>query len=155
MCKGCSRQSSEHYNYYLLAYMEKMDSNLETDLYIKDFEKRLLSLERRVDELESRLHPVVEDRVALFLTVPDTLRKSLFAVSELSQATADDVCRRTCRHRSIENKYLNELVRAGWLTRKRIGKKVYYSPQKRKEGQSSIVAETIDELDKKLEEILK
>ncbi len=137
--------------------MEKMHSNLEidTDTHVKDLEKRLLLLEQRVDELESRLHPAVEDRVALFLTVPDTLRKSLFAVSELSQATADEVCRRTGRHRSIENKYLNELVRAGWLTRKRIGKKVYYSPQKRKEGQSSIVAETIDELDKKLEEILK
>lgn len=137
--------------------MEKMHSNLEidTDIHVKDLEKRLLLLEQRVDELESRLYPVVEDKVALFLTVPDTLRKSLFAVSELSQATADEVCRRTGRHRSIENKYLNELVRAGWLTRKRIGKKVYYSPRKRKEGQSSVVAETIDELDKKLEEILK
>ncbi|HEY9205013.1 MAG TPA: hypothetical protein VIO58_03740 [Candidatus Methanoperedens sp.] len=134
-----------------------MHSNLEidTDIHVKDLEKRLLLLEQRVDELESRLYPVVEDKVALFLTVPDTLRKSLFAVSELSQATADEVCRRTGRHRSIENKYLNELVRAGWLTRKRIGKKVYYSPRKRKEGQSSVVAETIDELDKKLEEILK
>ncbi len=136
--------------------MEKMHSNLEidTDIHVKDFEKRLLSLERRVDELESRLHPIVEDKVALFLTVPDTLRKSLFAVSELSQATADEVCGRTGRHRSIENKYLNELVRAGWLVRQRIGKKVYYSPRKR-EGRSSIIAETIDDLDKKLEEILK
>ena len=132
-----------------------MNPNLDTNTYVKDFEKRLLSLERRVDELESCLHPAVEDKVALFLTVPDTLRKSLFAVSELSQATADEVCRRTGRHRSIENKYLNELVRAGWLIRQRIGKKVYYSPRKRKDGESSIVAESIDELDKKLEEILK
>ncbi len=128
----------------------KKDTNM-----IKDLEKRLLSLERRVGEIESRLHPAMEDRVALFLTVPDTLRKSIFAVSELSRATADEISGRTGRHRSIENKYLNELARAGWLTRQRIGKKVYYSLQKKKEQQSSLVAETIDELDKKLEEILK
>ncbi len=120
-----------------------------------DLERRLLSLERRVEEIEARLYPAVEDRVALYLTVPDTLRKSLFAVSELSRATADEVSGRTDRHRSIENKYLNELVRAGWLTRQRIGKKVYYSLQKKKERKSLIAAETIDELDKKLEEILK
>lgn len=128
-----------------------MYSNLDTE---KDFERRLQSLERRVEEIESRLHPVVEDKVALFLTVPDTIRKSLFVVSELSKATADDVCKRTGRHRSIENKYLNELVRAGWLTRQRIGKKVYYSPRKKKEHEPSLVEETMDELDKKLEEIL-
>ncbi len=131
-----------------------MYSDPNSDACLKEFEKRLQSLERRVEEIESRLHPVVEDKVALFLTVPDTLRKSLFVVSELSKATADDVCKRTGRHRSIENKYLNELVRSGWLTRQRIGKKVYYSPQKKREQVSSLVEETIDELDKRLEKIL-
>lgn len=121
---------------------------------LSSFEKRLQSLERRVNEIESHLHPVVEDQVALYLTVPDSLRKSLFAVSELAKATADDVCIRTGRHRSIENKYLNELVRAGWLKRERIGKKIYYSSRKKKEEESAEVIESIDELDKKLEELL-
>jgi regulator of replication initiation timing len=133
-----------------------MNSNMETGAneYFKAFEKRLQSIERRIGEIESRLHPAVEDQVALYLTVPDSLRKSLFAVSELSKATADDVCIRTGRHRSIENKYLNELVRAGWLKRERIGKKVYYSSRKKKEDESPEVIESIDELDKKLEDIL-
>jgi regulator of replication initiation timing len=133
-----------------------MNSNIETGAneYFKALEKRLLSIERRIEEIESRLHPIVEDQVALYLTVPDSLRKSLFAVSELSKATADDVCIKTGRHRSIENKYLNELVRAGWLKRERIGKKVYYSLRKKKEEKSPEVIESIDELDKKLEDIL-
>lgn len=133
-----------------------MNSKMETGAneYFKALEKRLLSLERRMEEIESRLHPIVEDQVALYLTVPDSLRKSLFAVSELSKATADDVCIRTGRHRSIENKYLNELVRAGWLNRERIGKKVYYSLRKKKEEKSQEVIESIDELDKKLADIL-
>ena len=133
-----------------------MNSNMQSsdNDHLKAFERRLQSLEYRVREIESRLHPVVEDQVALYLTVPDSLRKSLFAVSEMSRATADEVCVRTGRHRSIENKYLNELVRAGWLKRERIGKKVYYSSRKKKEEESPEVIESIDELDKKLEEIL-
>jgi DNA-binding transcriptional ArsR family regulator len=122
--------------------------------YAKAFERRLQSLERRVEVIESSFNPIVEDRVALYLTVPDSLRKSLFAVSALSKATADEVCVKTGRHRSIENKYLNELVRAGWLKRERIGKKVYYSYLKKKDEESAEVIGSIDELDRKLEEIL-
>ncbi len=136
---------------------DNVNSNMEirtNDDDLKAFEKRIQSLERRVGEIESRLHPVVEDQIALYLTIPDSLRKSLFAVSELSKATADEVCIRTGRHRSIENKYLNELVRSGWLKRERIGKKVYYSSKKRKEEQSPEIIGSIDELDKKLEKIL-
>jgi regulator of replication initiation timing len=136
---------------------DNVNSNMEiraNDDDLKAFERRIQSLERRVGEIESRLHPVVEDQIALYLTIPDSLRKSLFAVSELSKATADEVCIRTGRHRSIENKYLNELVRSGWLKRERIGKKVYYSSKKRKEEESPEVIGSIDELDKKLEKIL-
>lgn len=133
-----------------------MNSNMEirTNDYLKAFERRLQLLESRVGEIESRLHPVVEDQIALYLTIPDSLRKSLFAVSELLKATADEVCIRTGRHRSIENKYLNELVRSGWLNRERIGKKVYYSSKKKKDEESPEVIGSIDELDKKLEKIL-
>jgi DNA-binding transcriptional ArsR family regulator len=133
-----------------------MNSNTQTDSneYLKAIDRRLQSLERRVEEIESSFNPIVEDKVALYLTVPDSLRKSLFAVSALSKATADEVCIKTGRHRSIENKYLNELVRAGWLKRERIGKKVYYSYLKKKGEESAEVIGSIDELDKKLEEIL-
>jgi regulator of replication initiation timing len=134
-----------------------MNSNTEKDSndYLKTFERRLQSLELRVEEIESSFNPIVEDKIALYLTVPDSLRKSLFAVSALSKATADEVCIRTQRHRSIENKYLNELVRAGWLKRERVGKKIYYSYLKKKEEESPEVIGSIDELDRKLEEILR
>ncbi|MCX9085594.1 MAG: hypothetical protein OIN87_12445 [Candidatus Methanoperedens sp.] len=133
-----------------------MNSNTESELNnkLKSFEKRLQSLERRVETIESSSNPIVEDKVALYLTVPDSLRKSLFAVSALTKATADEVCARTERHRSIENKYLNELVRAGWLKRERVGKKIYYSYVKKKEKETPEVMGSIDELDRKLEEIL-
>jgi len=45
-------------------------------------------------------------------------------------------------------------VRAGWLKRERIGKKVYYSSLRKKDEESPEVVGSIEELDKKLEEIL-
>jgi len=133
-----------------------MNSNASNDIEekLEDFERRLKYLETKMGELEYRISPVVEDKLALFLNVPDTLRKSLFAVSELGEGTAEDVSKITLRHRSIENKYLNELVRGGWLRRTRKGKKVYYSPLKRAEQEKEIFSEGIDEIDRKLEEIL-
>lgn len=121
---------------------------------LDDFNSRLDLLEQRVSNIESRFNPVVEDKMALFLTVPDTIRKSLFAVSHLERGTADEVSAFTGRHRSIENKYLNELVRAGWLNRERVGKKVYYFLKKSIESPQSEYHSAVDELEFKLESLL-
>jgi len=115
---------------------------------------RVKELESRISDIEGRFSPVVEDRMALFLTVPDTIRKSLLAVSQLERCTADDVSVITERHRSIENKYLNELVRAGWLERERIGKKIYYYLKKTSGSPKTEYQSAVDELDEKLDQLL-
>ena len=53
-----------------------MNSTMEirTNNDLRAFERRIQSLEQRVGEIESRLHPVVEDQIALYLTIPDSLR---------------------------------------------------------------------------------
>jgi hypothetical protein len=60
------------------------------------------------------------------LELPDNLRKTFLAISELDEATAEEVASKTERTRNIESVYLNELVRAGYLGRKRKGKKVFF-----------------------------
>lgn len=122
--------------------------------YLDEFNGRLASLEQRISNIESRFNPVIEDKMALFLTVPDTIRKSLFAVSHLERGTADEVSVFTGRHRSIENKYLNELVRSGWLGRERVGKKVYYFLKKTVDNSKSEYHSAVDELENKLESLL-
>jgi hypothetical protein len=42
------------------------------------------------------------------------------------EATAEEVASKTERTRNIESVYLNELIRAGYLGRKRKGKKVFF-----------------------------
>ena len=122
--------------------------------YLDEIIARLDKLEQRISNIESRFNPIVEDKMALFLTVPDTIRKSLFAVSHLERGTADEVSAFTGRHRSIENKYLNELVRSGWLGRDRVGKKVYYFLKKSVDGSKSEYHSAVDEFEDKLESLL-
>ncbi|WP_321431025.1 hypothetical protein [uncultured Methanolobus sp.] len=116
--------------------------------------ERLKLLELRIAELESRNSPPINDKMAVFLTVPDSIRKSLFAVSKLTSCTADEVSDVTGRHRSIENKYLNELYRAGWLERERKGKKIYYSLSKKMENKSNEHWSAVEEVEDKLDQLL-
>jgi DNA-binding transcriptional ArsR family regulator len=122
--------------------------------YLNSINRRLQYLELRLSKIETCSPPQIDDKMAVFLTVPDSIRKSLFAVSDLKSCTADEVSVITGRHRSIENKYLNELYRGGWLVRERKGKKIYYSMKKKDEpdkgGHWSAVEEVEDKLDRLL-----
>lgn len=61
------------------------------------------------------------------LELPDNLRKTVMAVSELGEATAEEVAEKTTRIRNIESHYLNTLVQMDHLHKKRKGRKVYFT----------------------------
>lgn len=121
---------------------------------LNDLDDRLRQLESRVAEVEIRSSPPVDDKMAMFLTVPDSIRKSLIAVSTLGSGNADEVSEITGRHRSIENKYLNELYRAGWLKRDRKGKKIFYSLKKKLDADKHQYVSAVEELESKLDQLL-
>lgn len=54
------------------------------------------------------------------------LWRTLKAVIDLKEATADDLSKKTGRPRTIESRYLAELNRLGIIARKRISRRVYY-----------------------------
>ncbi|WP_321420765.1 hypothetical protein [uncultured Methanomethylovorans sp.] len=121
---------------------------------LNDLDDRLRQLESRVTEVEIRFSPPVDDKMAMFLTVPDSIRKSLLAVSTLGSCNADEVSEITGRHRSIENKYLNELYRSGWLKRDRKGKKIFYSLKKKLDADKHQYVSAVEELESKLDQLL-
>jgi DNA-binding transcriptional ArsR family regulator len=121
---------------------------------LNDLDDRLRQLEARVAEVEIRYSPPVDDKMAMFLTVPDSIRKSLIAVSTLGSCNADEVSEITGRHRSIENKYLNELYRSGWLKRDRKGKKIFYSLKKKLDADKHQYVSAVEELESKLDQLL-
>jgi len=60
----------------------------------------------------------------IILTPP--LWRTLKALMELGEATADDLAKKTGRPRTIESRYLAELNRMGIVARRRISRRVYY-----------------------------
>jgi hypothetical protein len=64
--------------------------------------------------------------IMTLLSLPDHLRKSAMAIIKMGDAMAEDVAKETERSRAVESAYLNQLVRMGYLRRKRMGKRVYF-----------------------------
>jgi Holliday junction resolvasome RuvABC ATP-dependent DNA helicase subunit len=111
-----------------------------------DIIKKLESIEQRLEGIEkilkeislTRAEPSIGAAKPSSLTVgvegllglPDSLRKSMMALQELGEATAEETAVKTNRTRSVESIYLNQLVRMGLLQRTRRGKKVYFEALK-------------------------
>jgi DNA-binding transcriptional ArsR family regulator len=133
--------------------MSDLHNNTDIMDHLYDINRRLKSLELRISRIET-YSPQLDDRMAIFLTVPDSIRRSLFAVSDMKSCTADEVSVVTGRHRSIENKYLNELYRGGWLERERKGKKIYYSMKKKIEPDKDDQWSAVEEIENKLDQLL-
>lgn len=73
--------------------------------------------------LESQKPPL---DVASLLSLTDHLRKTAMAMVELQKATAETVAEKTGRRRATESDCLNQLVRMGYLKKKREGLKVFF-----------------------------
>ena len=66
------------------------------------------------------------ERKKLLMTVPSFLLKSYFALETLKEGTATQVSRMTCRRRSVESAYLNELTRMGLVRKETRGHSVVF-----------------------------
>jgi len=81
----------------------------------------------RLDDIERLLakmqvQPPITISESELLSMPDHLRKTLLVVASKGRCTATEVSISTGRVRAVESAYLNELTRAGWLTKQREGK---------------------------------
>ncbi len=65
------------------------------------------------------------DSMALSI-MPAALRKTVMALYKLEKATALDISRETKRLRAVESASANQLVRMGYLKKKREGRDVYF-----------------------------
>lgn len=65
------------------------------------------------------------------LVLPDHLRKTFLVVAAKGECTGAEVSIQTGRSRGAESSYLNQLVRLGWLLKRRRGKNVVFSVKPR------------------------
>lgn len=68
----------------------------------------------------------IEPDVMAMLNLPVTLRKTIMVLYKLEKATADDLAKETTRLRAVESAAANELVRMGYIKKKREGRDVYF-----------------------------
>ena len=76
------------------------------------------------DFFEDSVRPA-PDMMTLW-SLPGALRKTVMACYKLGEATADDLSRETDRLRAVESACANQLVRLGFLNKKRDGRKVQF-----------------------------
>lgn len=64
--------------------------------------------------------------VMALLSLPTSLRKTVMVLYKLEKATATDIAKETKRLRAVESSSANQLVRLGYLKKKREGRDVYF-----------------------------
>lgn len=84
----------------------------------------------RLDDIEAALSkwnpkPLEISESELF-RLPDHLRKTFMIVASKGECNATDVSNLTGRCRAMESNYLNQLVRMGWLTKRKKSKTVNF-----------------------------
>jgi hypothetical protein len=103
---------------------QKFDSMVEFGGKMLKSQEEFLQRTTRQNHTDKpfRLEP---DMVTLF-SLPSALRKTVIALYKLGEATAEDLARETNRLRAVESSAANQLVRMGFLTKRREGRKVYF-----------------------------
>jgi hypothetical protein len=103
---------------------QKLDSLIKLNgkiLRTQEEMPRLVS-SRSYSGAELKLEP---DAMSL-LSLPTSLRKTVMVLYKLEKATAEDLARETKRLRAVESAQANQLVRMGYLSKRREGREVYF-----------------------------
>ena len=102
---------------------EKIDLMIELNgRLLKTQEELLQRFAKSCPSKDTTLEP---DAVAL-LSLPTSLRKTAMVLYKLNEATAEDLSSETRRLRAVESASANQLVRMGYLKKKREGRKVLF-----------------------------
>lgn len=116
--------------------LEQLNSKI--DLLIKSNEEILrfqIEISRLLKEslgLRHSLETGFVPNVMTLLSLPKSLRKTMFALQKLGEATAEDLSMETKRLRAVESACANQLTRMGYINKKRLGRKVYFSTKNSK-----------------------
>ncbi len=110
---------------------DKLNQVIEFNARILKINEELLQGASESDKKNNlRIEP---DTIAL-LSLPSALRKTAIVLYRLEQATADDLAKETKRLRAVESAAANELVRMGYIKKKRVGRDVYFYIESIKES---------------------
>jgi hypothetical protein len=103
---------------------QKLDSLLKLNVKILKTQEELLRIVSDKSHLGEKLK--LEPDAMTLLSLPMSLRKTAMVLYKLEKATAKDLAKETGRLRAVESSAANQLVRMGYLKKKREGREVYF-----------------------------
>jgi hypothetical protein len=103
---------------------QKLDSLIELNEKMLKAQEEFLRMGSDKTHFGAELK--LEPDVMSLLSLPQSLRKTAMVLYKLEKATAKDLARETKRLRPVESAYANQLVRMGYLSKKREGREVYF-----------------------------
>lgn len=94
--------------------------------------KEMRYVRQRLDNIENNFNSWKPQPIQIpessLIALPDHLRKTYAVVTTKGECDAVQVSNQTGRCRAIESNYLNQLLRMGWLSKRRISKAVNFRP---------------------------
>lgn len=102
----------------------KLDSVVESSGKMLNAQEEFLERFSNKSFLEDFVQPAPD--MMTLLSLPGALRKTVMACYKLREASAEDLSRETERLRAVESACANQLVRMGFLSKRRDGRKVYF-----------------------------
>jgi predicted transcriptional regulator len=109
---------------------ELREANEKLDLLISSNHKLLKAQEKLLQNSISEIKPPQDFKFApdvlALLSLPMSLRKTVMVLYKLEKATAEEIAEETNRLRAVESASANQLVRLGYLKKKREGRAVYF-----------------------------
>lgn len=102
---------------------DKLDTLLDVNKQLLKINETLL---QRTEQTDPPSEFNLEPDVMAILNLPLALRKTIMALYKLEEATADDLAKETNRLRAVESAAANELVRMGYIKKRREGRDVYF-----------------------------
>lgn len=109
---------------------ELHEANEKLDLLVNLNSKLIETQIELLHEVSNKNNPMPEFKLApdamTLLSLPMSLRKTVIALYKLEKATAEDITKETKRLRAVESSLANQLVRMGFVKKKREGRDVYF-----------------------------
>ena len=109
---------------------ELREANEKLNLLISLNHKLLTAQEKLIQKSSNEIEPPQDLKFApdvlALLSLPTSLRKTVMVLYKLEKATAEEIADETKRLRAVESASANQLVRLGYLKKKREGRAVYF-----------------------------
>lgn len=115
-------QSSAEIFAEMLKELKKINSKLDTLFESNNKILELFTSSNR--STDSSLNPQID--VMALLTLPSAHRKTVMALYKFKKATAGELSSETGRLRAFESSLANDLVRMGYVKKKRVGHDIYF-----------------------------